>query len=408
MVYRSRAERQRRAVVGPIGPGLGAGGVSGLGGFWPNAVDPATLSVQVWDDVTASSIPSVAKALQIYQLVGLMDLDAYRGVKPLARPRLLEQPDLTSPGSTWFTQQNVRDWLLSGNACHLVTSRDAQGYPASVRWRPAHQWGVGLTTDGDVEAYYLNGKRVPNDDVIHVRRSHLPGAHGVGIGIVEQHIRALDRSGLEEESERQSLRGGSVPSVVVIAATKELDPKQAGAVADAWVEKLGGPGRRPAIMPNGTQVVPLTWSASDQQMIEARKMTLTDVANLTGMDGFWLGAPGSSHTYKSPGPLWLSLLRMTLEPMLRLFEDAWSQAWVPRGQRVVFNRLQLTRDDLETSIRTMAAARTANLATYQEARVYLGWDPDVPEPKGAPVAVAPEIEDDEDETGDTPNEGDES
>ena len=85
-------------------------------------------------------------------------------------------------------------------------------------------------------------------------------------------------------------------------------------------------------------------------------MSLTDLANLTGMDPYWTGAPGSSHTYRSPGPLWLALLRMTLESPARLFEDAWSAAWLPRGQQVRFDRLALTRDDLQTSIATVAAS----------------------------------------------------
>lgn len=357
--------------------------------LWPPVIEPRTLSRQVWDESTAASIPAVAKALHIHQLIGLMDLDCYRGVKPMARrPRLLEQPDLTAPGSTWFIQQHVTDWLLSGNACHLITVRDAENQPAATRWRPAHQWSILQDSVGEIVGYQMNGVDVPKDDVVHVRRGHQPGAYGRGVGIVEQHLRTLDRAGLEEESERQSLRGGSVPSVAVIAPNKTLGPKEADEAADAWEERFGGPSRRPAILPNGTQVIPLTWSANDQQMIEARKMTLQDVANLTGLDGYWLGAPGSSHTYRSPGPLWLALLRITLEPMLRLFEDAWSQAWVPRGRTVRFNRLQLTRDDLQTSISTMAAGRAAGLVTYEEARIYLGSDPDVPEPT---PAAAPSV-----------------
>lgn len=334
------------------------------------------------------SVPAVAKALHIYQLLGVMPLDLYRGVKPLPRPRILEQPDLSAPGSTWFVQANVSDWLFSGNACHLVTARGADQWPAAVRYYPARQWHTEIDTDGTVRDYYLNGRRVENrDDVVHVRRGQRPGAHGMGWGIVEQHLATLDRAKLEEESERQNLKGGGVPSVAVITPQTELDQTDADAAADSWNRKMSGPGRQPVILPGGTQVVPLGWSASDSEMVEARKMTLTDVANLTGMDPYWLGAPGSSHTYRSPGPLWLALLRMTLESPARLFEDAWSQAWFPRGKRAVFDRPALTRDDLETSIRTVAAARKANLMTYQEGRVYLGWDPDVPEPKGEPVAV---------------------
>ncbi|WP_375425983.1 phage portal protein [uncultured Friedmanniella sp.] len=362
--------------------------------LWPPPTEPRTLTRQVWDETSAASIPSVAKALHVHQLIGLMDLDCYRGVKPMARrPRLLEQPDLTTPGSTWFIQQHVTDWLLSGNACHLVTVRDAEGQPAATRWRPAHQWSILQDGVGEIVGYQLNGVDVRREDVVHVRRGHQPGAQGRGVGIVEQHLRTLDRAGLEEETERQNLRGGSVPSVAVIAPNKNLDQKDADDAADAWEAKLGGPRRRPAILPNGTQVIPLTWSASDQQLIEARKMTLQDVANLTGLDGYWLGAPSGTLTYKSPGPMWLALLRITLEPMLRLFEDAWSQAWLPRGRTVRFNRLQLTRDDLQTSIATMAAGRAAGLVTYEEARVYLGSDPDVPEPETSAAAAPPAADD---------------
>lgn len=394
--HEQRAMRQRRQAAGVESRDL----VSQL---WPPVVEPRTLSRQVWDETTAASIPAVAKALHVHQLAGVMGLDCYRGVKPLPRPRLLEQPDLSAPGSTWFVQQHVTDWLLSGNACHLVTARDATtGWPSATRYRPASQWSIVQGPDGEIDGYLLNGYEVPREDVVHVRRGHQVGAHGRGIGIVEQHLRTLDRAGLEEESERQTLKGGSVPSVAVIAPMKQFDQGEADKVADAWEAKLGGPGRRPAILPAGTEIQPLGWSATDQQMIEARKMTLTDVANLTGLDPYWLGAPGSSHTYRSPGPLWLALLRMTLEPMLALFEDAWSQSWLPRGKRVRFDRLALTRDDLETSIRTMGAARAARLYTYEESRVHLGLDPDTPEPPATAQAPATDTDDTDDEGGDQP------
>lgn len=378
-------QRARTIVAGGAGEERGA--VSQL---WPPASSPRTLTRQVWDESTAASIPAVGKALHIHQLAGVMDLDCYRGDQPLSqRPRLLDRPDLTAPGSTWFIQQHVSSWLLSGNACHLITARDAYGQPAAVRWRPSHQWSILQSGDGELEGYLLNGVAVPVEDVVHVRRGHDPSGYARGVGIVEQYLRTLDRAALEEESERQSLRGGSVPSVAVIAPQKQLGQKDADEAADAWEAKLGGPGRRPAILPNGTQVIPLTWSATDQQMTEARKLTLTDVSNLTGLDSYWLGAPGSSHTYRSPGPLWLSLLRVTLEPMLRLFEDAWSEAWLPRGRRVVFRRSMLTQDDLQTSIATWAAARAARLATYEEARVGISMDPTVPEPDPVVAAATP-------------------
>ena len=64
----------------------------------PFITDPRTLSVQVWDAPSAMGIPAVGKALHVLQLLSTMPLELYRGVKPLKRPRLLEQPDLTMAG----------------------------------------------------------------------------------------------------------------------------------------------------------------------------------------------------------------------------------------------------------------------------------------------------------------------
>lgn len=357
--------------------------------IWPPLVtEPRTLSRQVWDAHTAKAIPAVGKALHMHQLAAIMPLDAYRGSVPVARPAILEQPDLTAPGSTWYVQQNIEDWYLNGNACSLVTVRDERDRIRATRWRPAEQWGMMLSPSGELESYTLQGVPVDPRDVIHVRRGHQDGAHGIGLGIVEQYLATLDRVGMQEEAERGNLRGGAVPSVAVIAPQKNLTQANADLAADAWTRKLSGPGRQPVILPNGSQVVPLGWSASDNEMVSARQMSLTDVANLSGMDPYWLGAPGSSHTYRSPGPLWLAMLRITLEPMLGLFEDAWSQAFTPRGQRVRFNRLALTRDDMETTVRTLAAARKARLMSYEESRIHLEMDPTTPEPSdpAAPAA----------------------
>lgn len=395
---RTRGERQRRQAIGGEQRALMMA---------PFITDPKTLSVQVWDAASALSIPAVGKALHMLQLISTMPLELYKGVKPLPRPRLLEQPDLTMAGTTRFVQVHLQDWLLSGNACHLVTARDSYGQPAAVRWRPASQWAIKVDSAGEIEDYYLNGRRVENrDDVVHVARGSEGLAHSRGIGIVEQYLRSLDRVALEEESERQNLRDGSVPSVAVITPQSDLDDDEIDEAADTWMTKLSGPGRRPAILPNGTQVIPLTWSASEQQMIAARQMSLTDVANMTGLDDYYLGSKGGSHTYRSPGPKWLELVRIALSQPMRTFEDAWSLAWVPRGKTVRFNPLEFTRDDLQTSIATIAAARAANLMTYEEGRIYLGFDPDVPEPKGEPVAPPIATETDttteEDQVGDEP------
>jgi len=146
-----------------------------------------------------------------------------------------------------------------------------------------------------------------------------------------------------------------------------------------WLKKFVGPGREPAILPAGTQVIPLAWSPEDAQMTQARQLSLLDIANMFGLDGYWTGAPGGSMTYRSPGSMYTNLLRTALEGVLADFEAVWSQAWVPRGISVRFDRLQLTRDDLQTMVQVLVQATNANppLMSQAEARVMMGLPPTI-------------------------------
>lgn len=361
--------------------------------LWPPVVEPRFLTRQVWDVPTARSLPGVAKALKVYSgQIGQCELDQYRGDEKLPRTPMLELPDATIRALATFTGAQVEDYLLHGNALHLVTARDADQWPLAVRYFPASMWTI---SDPAIDrtvlepTYYLNGHEVRRDDVVHVQR----GAHETqpyrGVGVVEEHLATLNRAGLQEEAERQSLTGGGVPSVAVIAPQPHLDSSKMDALGDQWAQKFNGPGRRPAILPNGTQVIPLSWSPEDQQAVMARQLTLTDLANIFNLDPWWLGAPGGSHNYKSPGPMFVSLLRTALEPVLKPFEQVWSLAWLPRGRTVRFDRVSLTRDDFATTINTLTTATGGKaVMTREEARTYVGWSP---EPTLGEFPEAPEI-----------------
>jgi HK97 family phage portal protein len=384
--------------------------------IWPPVVDPATLTRQVWDVETARKLPGVGRALQLYGgLISQCPLDQYRGDVLLnPRPPVLQLPDANLRSRATFVRVHVEDYLLHGNAVHLVTARDGNNAVRGARWFPAHMWFVAdpaSTPDGGID-YYLNGRKVPRDDVVHVQRGAAEGQPWRGVGVVEEHLKTLNRVGLEEAAESQNLTGGGVPSVAVIAPQPTMSETEAEAAKDKWEEKFSGPGRRPAILPNGTQVVPLGWKPMEGEMVEARKMSLTDQANAFNLDPYWLGGQSSSYTYKSPGPMFLALLRISLNPVMTDLEDVWSLSWLPpSGRSVKFDRLQLTRDDFATEVTTGVAAVEAGLITAEEWRVRQGLpvEPEhgeLREPKPDPAAEpgAPKLElvpgdDDEDEEG---------
>lgn len=361
--------------------------------LWPPAMSPKTLESWVHDDATAQAIPGMARALQVYcGLIGQLDLDQVRN-EELMRPRpiVLNSPDPNLSRMN-YVGQSVRDYWVHGNAASLVLARDFRGYPSALGYFPAHAWSVPLN---EPDVFYLHGQPVPAADVVHVQRGVDPTNPRRGIGVVEGHLRSLKRVGLQERYEEDALEGAGVPSVVVIAPQKDLTQKQADDAADMWEQRFGGSGRRPGIFANGTSVQTLAWNPSDQELVLSRQLALTDLANIMNLDPYWLGAPGSSHKYQSAGPMFVALMRTSLEPVMQPFEHVWSRRLVPYGSEVKFFRPALTRDDMRTMATWGGPAVVNGLMTVNEWRQQAGlprstepWADQLREP-GA-VAAEPE------------------
>ena len=385
-------------LAGPWSVGRQVAARDTSGGIWPpppgQIVGSGLPGPYVYDTASARRIPAVARSLGIYGgLCKQMRLDSWRGDDVLPRPRLLERPDPTRARS-WFTQVNVEDYLMEGNAISLVTSRGADGWPLTVQWVPAAWtyivWTIGMARPD----YYLLGQQLNFDDVIHVRRGADRFLPVRGVGVVEEFLSTLDRVASEEAYERQTLAGAAVPSVAIITPQATLTQDVADAAKESWMDKFGGPVRLPAILPNGTQVIPLAWSPSDSQLVEARHLSLTDVANAFNLDGYWLGAPTAGITYKTSAPQYQQVLLTSLEPVLVDFEQVWSDAWLPRGTDVRFGRDKLLREDLPTTAVALSTLVAADIATADECRAYLMGSPldlsgPAPKPKPPPPPPKP-------------------
>lgn len=368
---------------------------------WNRVVLPNEPIPYVDGPTAAIALPGVGRALAIYSaLIKQMPLDRLRGTEILSRTRLLESPD---PLSTLpaFTGGHVEDYLLHGNAVSYV-NRWSEGLPSSCSWLPAELTSAWADRDGP--HYQHDGEEIDPRNVIHVRRGLDRRNRLRGVGVVEQHIDALDRIAREEGYSASQLTTAAVPSVAIITPDPNLSPTEAKVAGDDWLEKYGGVGRRPGIFPDGTKVIPLSWSPTDAQLVEARKLSLTDTANMFNLDGYYLGAGAPSHTYRSPGPMYLNLLRMSIESVLVDLEAVWSAWWTPRGQRVRFDRAPVLRDDLASTVAMLAGAMAARgednrpLMTWAEAREYMHLPTEgipIPDPPPAPPAPAEEEADDD-------------
>ena len=164
----------------------------------------------------------------------------------------------------------------------MVTNRGADGWPLSVMWLPVNYVTVSYDPNTGATTYAYLGETLDNDDVIHVKRGadrNYPQSEGSASW--RNTCATFDRIAMEEESERrQILDSGGVPSVAVITPQPTLNQDVADEAKANWMDKFGGPVREPVILPNGTVVQPLAWSPTDTQLVEARHMSLIDVANM--------------------------------------------------------------------------------------------------------------------------------
>lgn len=321
-------------------------------------------------------LPAVTRATGLIAgLIRQMHLDDYRGVQLMPTPRLLDRPD---PSKGWgrarFIGVHIEDYLHHGNAISVVTSRNAEGYPASVMWLPAINVGVSdeRAWGGELR-YWYHGRQLVTDDVIHVARGADPMNPVRGIGVIEQHLttwsRLTDQAVYESEAYRQS----GVPSVAVITPNPDLSQEEADKAKASWMEKFVR--REPVILPSGTEVKPLAWSPSDSQMVEAHTMGLQDVANAFGLDGAWLGAPTKGLTYKSIGPMFLGLVRETIEPIADDFEQIWGPEWLPHGHQLRFRKSDILTDDMPTEVDWIVDAIEAGMMSEDEGRARIGYPP---------------------------------
>lgn len=351
---------------------------------WPAAWRSARVTA-----TRVRGIPAIGRGLGlICGMAKQMPLDCVRGDQVLLRPRLLEQPD-PDQARSWFVDVLVEDYLVHGNALHLVTARDAEGWPAAVTWLPAAWTTVTRMPDGRLD-YWCAGQHLNTADVVHVKRGADPMWPWRGIGVVEQYLASLGLLVDQQEYESKVMQGSAVPSVVVISPNDDVSQAEADLAQQAWIEKYSGPVRKPAVLPKGTEVRPLAWSPNDAQMTQARQLGLTDAANMLNLDGYWVGAASTGYSYKSPGPMYLNLQRQTVQPVLEDFEGVWSQAWLPRGRRIRFDWKLVQADDMPTTVQWVGSALTRKMITLSEARVILGFGAEVPAellPKPVPPAL---------------------
>lgn len=300
-------------------------------------------------------------------------------------PPILDQP--SPPDTRVVTLSSLGlDALFHGNALGIYASWDRQNYPSAMTPVPAEQcWikrkshgdGVPLGVPAGAPVYWIGpepnpdgdpnrpGRWYPRDRIFHVKGPCRPGALR-GMGVLEVGL-AGGPLGLAKTLNQQAnnVSEAGVPTMHIRSFDPDFDAGQAAELKAKAQETQRV--RSPMVTNALVEAKPLAWNPTETQLLEARRLSLVEVANIFGMDAEWVNAGQVSGTYQNIEQKGIDFLRHSAGGWLARFEQAFTLIR-PRGRWVEANRNAELQADTLTRYQVYELAIRNGILTRDEIR----------------------------------------
>jgi HK97 family phage portal protein len=345
------------------------------------------------------SIPAAWRlSMLIANQLGRMPWQAYRDVTGRPPVRILPTPPLlTRPvGKLDSALGAFRSWgldrLWHGNGIGVIAAWSDLGWPTAVTPVSAEFVQVKMVTVDDRQpgfapgelAYLVNGRWYRQDEIIHFKGPTAPGGLR-GMGILEEHFDAMDRS-RKLDASASAVDSGAVPTGVLKSLNPDMSQTEADELKTSWADSQRT--RTVAVLNPLTEFTPIAWNPTETQLIEARKYTLTEWANIFGIDASYVGGESASGTYANIENKGFELLKFgTVGDIIAEFEATLTEC-LPRGNYVKANVDHLLRNDTKSRYEAHAIAITSGFLTRDEVRELEEKPPLTPEQKAELAAMA--------------------
>lgn len=295
------------------------------------------------------------------------------------RPLLLEQP--APPDARYVTYKSqFLDYLINGNAIGVIATRDAANRPTSMWPVPAAWCGVrrvgpgssSMLPIGAVE-YWIAGKSYSADEVIHVKGACAPGALR-GFGILEAHFAGAIATAHEQQRQARNMsRHGVPPGYIKYTGADAIEAEELAEARDDWMRKRDEGGV--AALNANLEFSAISWNPDQMQLIEARQLSLNEIANLLGLPSGFVNSTnsgGTSLTYSTVDSEALGLLKWTMGGHFVNWEQTLSLCF-PRGTRVRADLDHFLRGDTQSRYAAYSTAIGAGFMLRSQARKLEGW-----------------------------------
>lgn len=300
-------------------------------------------------------------------------------------PPILDQP--SPPDTRIVTLSSLGlDALFHGNAVAIYTDRDRQGYPAAMApveaervWIKRVQRGDGLPWPLGSIAYWIGpepwpghdpnehsgGKWYRPDDIFHVKGLCRPGALR-GMGVLEVGLNGGPLALAQTlNSQAANVSEAGVPTMHIRSFDPDFDSGQASELKAKAQETQRV--RSPMVTNALIEAKPLAWNPTETQLLEARRLSLVEIANMFGLDAEWVNAGQVSGTYQNIEQKGIDFLRHSAGGWLARFEQALTLIR-PRGRWVEANRNAELQADTLTRYQVYEIAVRNGILTRDECR----------------------------------------
>jgi HK97 family phage portal protein len=380
LVVARRSTLQRAArppAASPVTPAGIAGATSSIDGtggggamVWTGGAAWPTALPAVATPTTVLGLPAAWRAVNLIAgtccQLPLIDRQDDGGIWP-ARP-VLTDPWPLMGYAEWITYQ-VHALLILGDAIALPADFDADGFPRQLV--PIDPRYVAIRVDDATGAvlydvYTRAGiLTLGRSDVWHAKGLVLTSDGLRGVGVITA-LRCALSNALQLQQYGANVYGQGVPSGVVKVHLREVSQEQATDIKTQWQAAFID--RVPAVLSDLMDFTPIAWSPEDAQYLEAKRMSVADVAMAFNLDPTDLDTSlGSSLTYANREQRAYERLLTSIGPLLARVEQAYRFA-TPRGHTARFDRSAVLWSDAQTRANVEMTELNIGAVTLNEVR----------------------------------------
>lgn len=331
-------------------------------------------------EAQALALPAFGRGVELLAAaVAGTALRAYRWDPALGVDvRLPEQPTiLTDPyplADPWqYRYAQVQDLILYGN--HFALPGDPDSRTARPGWTvplPVEDVWLLVAPDGASWSWVVAGSVYAPGELLHISAGARSG-QVLGRGVLEQYGGPLGHVVAAEDHSGSYFAGGALPPAV-LTSTQVVTPEQADALKARWRALTAT--REPLVMPAGYTLTPITSSAEQAQLVEARGLNVEQTARILGIPAHLLNLPGTSMTYQNLEQADISWVQTSVSRWADPIAAQITKWLLPAGTVARWDWTgSRLRADSKTTTDVLAAQVVAGIVTVDEARAVLGRPP---------------------------------